>query len=318
MKQILATLAAVAAFALPAAAQNHTASCDTTVKARYIYNPSKDPSAYELPIRRQAIYVNEDVTTHIVMPENIKLVDISTKDIIGNQCSDNIVRVKPAHRMMPNELLGTITVIGERHLAQYNVIYAAGPNKADALYNVRQEDMKRYSNPQVGMPEGTMARYAWAIYGTGRKFFDLHTSAYGIRAVVNNIYSIDDYFFIDFSLYNSTKVKYDINEIRVKLNDKKEAKSTNSQTIELQPVFTLNKASSFKKAYRNILVLNKLTFPDEKVLTLEISENQISGRVIYLNIDYTDILHADGFSKELMKSLEKPDGWYTFRFNTLK
>jgi hypothetical protein len=167
MKQILATLAAVAAFALPAAAQTHTASCDTTVKARYIYNPSKDPSTYGLSVRRQAIYVNEDVTTHIVMPENIKLVDISTKDIVGNQCSDNIVRVKPAHRMMPNELLGTITVIGERHLAQYNVIYAAGPNKADALYNVQQEDMKRYSNPQVGMPEGTMARYAWAIYGTG-------------------------------------------------------------------------------------------------------------------------------------------------------
>lgn len=307
MKQILATLAALAAFALPVAAQNYTASCDTTVKARYIYNHTKDPSAYGLPVSRHNIFVNEDVTTHIVMPENIKLVDISTKDIIGNQCADNIVRVKPAHRMIPNELLGTITVIGERHLAQYNVIYAAGPNKADALYNVQQEDMKNYTNPQVGMPEGTMARYAWAIYGTGRKFYDLHTSAYGIKAVVNNIYSIDDYFFIDFSLYNDTKIKYDINEIRVKLTDKKETKSTNSQTIELQPVFTLNGANSFKKAYRNVLVLNKLTFPDEKVLTLEVSENQISGRVIYLNIDYTDILHADGFSPELMKSLEKAD-----------
>ena len=307
MKQILATLAALAAFALPVAAQNYTASCDTTVKARYIYNHTKDPSAYGLPVSRHNIFVNEDVTTHIVMPENIKLVDISTKDIIGNQCADNIVRVKPAHRMIPNELLGTITVIGERHLAQYNVIYAAGPNKADALYNVQQEDMKNYTNPQVGMPEGTMARYAWAIYGTGRKFYDLHTSAYGIKAVVNNIYSIDDYFFIDFSLYNDTKIKYDINEIRVKLTDKKETKSTNSQTIELQPVFTLNGANSFKKAYRNVLVLNKLTFPDEKVLTLEVSENQISGRVIYLNIDYTDILHPEGFSPELMKSLEKAD-----------
>lgn len=320
MKQILATLAAVAALALPCAAQKHaTVSRDTTVRACYIYDRiPRDAQPYHLDNGRHAIRVNEDVTTHIVMPENIKLVDISTKDIVGNQCSDNIVRVKPAHRMMPNELLGTVTVIGERHLVQYDVLYVAAPDKADALYDVQQEDMKRYSNPQVGMPEGTMARYAWAIFGTGRKFYDLHTSAYGIRAVVNNIYSIDDYFFIDFSLYNSTKVKYDINEIRVKLTDKKEAKSTNSQTIELQPVFTLNKANSFRKAYRNILVLNKLTFPDEKVLSLEISENQISGRVIYLNIDYTDILHADGFSKELMKSLEKPMSWYTFTLNNHK
>lgn len=39
----------------------------------------------------EKIRVNHEVTTHIVMPENIKLVDISTTKIIGNQCADNIV-----------------------------------------------------------------------------------------------------------------------------------------------------------------------------------------------------------------------------------
>lgn len=33
----------------------------------------------------EKIYVNREVTTHIVMPENIKLVGISTTKIIGNQ-----------------------------------------------------------------------------------------------------------------------------------------------------------------------------------------------------------------------------------------
>ena len=36
---------------------------------------------------------------------------------------------------------------------------------------------------------------------------------------------------------------------------------------------------------------------------LEISENQISGRVIYLSIEYADILHADGFSEKMLKHL---------------
>lgn len=36
----------------------------------------------------EKIYVNREVTTHIVMPENVKLVDISTQKIIGNQCAD--------------------------------------------------------------------------------------------------------------------------------------------------------------------------------------------------------------------------------------
>ena len=39
----------------------------------------------------EKIYVNSEVTTHIVMPENIKLVDIPTAKIVGNQCTDNIV-----------------------------------------------------------------------------------------------------------------------------------------------------------------------------------------------------------------------------------
>lgn len=44
---------------------------------------------------KELILVNNEVTTHIVMPENIKMVDLSTTKIIGNQCADNIVRIKP-------------------------------------------------------------------------------------------------------------------------------------------------------------------------------------------------------------------------------
>ena len=74
------------------------------------------------------------------------------------------------------------------------------------------------------------------------------------------------------------KCPNDIEETRIKLTDKKETKATNSQTIELTPVFTVNHVRKFKKDYRNVLVLPKLTFPEEKILRLEISENQISGR----------------------------------------
>jgi len=52
-----------------------------------------------------------------------------------------------------------------------------------------------------------------------------------------------------------------------------------------------------------VLVLDKLTFPDEKVLRIEISENQISGRVITLTVEYDDILNADGFDPDILKNL---------------
>jgi hypothetical protein len=53
--------------------------------------------------------------------------------------------------------------------------------------------------------------------------------------------------------------------------------------------------------YRNVIVLKKMTFPNDKVLTLEMTEKQISGRSISLNIDYEDVLSADGFSNSLLK-----------------
>ena len=122
----------------------------------------------------------------------------------------------------------------------------------------------------------------------------------GIRAYINNIYAIGDYFFLDYTLKNKTRIAYDIEEIRVKLTDKKETKATNSQTIELTPVFSMNNTRKFRKDYRNVLVLPKLTFPEEKVLRLEISENQISGRVVVLTIEYEDILNADGFDSDIL------------------
>lgn len=257
----------------------------------------------------EKILVNHEVTTHIVMPENIKLVDISTTKIIGNQCADNIVRIKPfmesdsirSDGYKEDELLGTVTLIGERHIAQYDIVYTESPRYAASIYHVSYQHAESYINPEVSMPMSEMARYAWAVYGSNRKYNQVVSKMHGMKAVVNNIYSIGDYFFIDYSLENKTKIAYDIEELRVKLTDKKEAKATNSQTIELTPVFSLNYAKKFKKHYRNVLVLPKLTFPDEKVLRLEISENQISGRLITLAIEYEDILHADGFDSDILK-----------------
>lgn len=253
------------------------------------------------------IYVNEDVTTHIVMPENIKLVDLSTDMIVGNQCAANMLRIKPvieSDSLEAGAMLGNISIVGERNIAQFEVRYCPDPSKAEALHTVVQETLVPYNNPEVTMPEGLMSKLAWALYCSGRKYNNITSKANGLKAQVNNIYSVGDYFFIDFSIDNKTNIPYDIEEIRIKLADKKEAKATNVQTIELSPVFSLNTARRFKKAYRNVLVVDKLTFPDEKVLTLELSEAQISGRVISLNMEYEDILNADGFDPNLIHFLD--------------
>ncbi len=77
---------------------------------------------------------------------------------------------------------------------------------------------------------------------------------------LNNIYVVGEYFFIDFSVDNKTNLPFDIDELRVKLQDKKQQKATNVQTIELKPALVLDRSVRFKKGYRNIIVLKKMTF----------------------------------------------------------
>lgn len=258
---------------------------------------------------RPVIYVNPEVTTHIIMPEQLKMVDISTDIIAGDQCTDNMIRLKPlitdsitAHQ--PMDFLGTVTLIGERYMAQYDMVYNDDPTRSESFYKVKYEDCANYSNPNVAMPEGEMANYAWAISNSKRKYNTVRSKAFGIEASIYNIYSIGDYFFIDLYLQNKTNIAYDISQLRVSLTDKKETKATNSQTLELTPAYVLNNGKSFKRDYRQVIVLERLTFPEEKVLNIEFSENQISGRVLTIPVEYEDILKADSFDKTKLNAYE--------------
>lgn len=262
-----------------------------------------DGAALTRTIVRPVLYVNETITTHLVMPENIKLVDLSTDKIAGNQCADNIVRLKPSSAMENQQFIGTVTLVGERNIALYDLLYTKNPKEAATLYYVPTQHLSAYQNPSVKMPSKEIAQYAWAIFCSDRKFYNIKSKAYGISMRVNNIYSVGDYFFIDFSLHNHTNVKYDIEELRVKLMDKKETKATNSQTIELTPEYLLFDTKTFKKDYRNVLVLKKLTFPEEKILQIEIYESQISGRTLQIPISYEDVLHADAISEDVINNL---------------
>ena len=243
----------------------------------------------------RTIYVNKDVTTHLIMPETIKLVDISTDNVVGNQVNDNIVRIKPDTVLADGETAAIATVIGERHIAQYKLVYCSQSCFVHTRFTIPYCDAQDYTNPDVQMSVAEMSRYAIRMYNAKRTVENIHSKKDKMKAWVNHICSAGDYFFIDFSLENKTKIPYDISDIRVKLEDKKQKKATNYQSIELTPEFMLNCNKHFKKRYRNVLVVKKLTFPEAKVLKIEVSENQISGRTIELNINYDDVLDADCF-----------------------
>ena len=239
----------------------------------------------------KVLYINKDVSTHFIAMEDIKYVDISIDKIVGDIPTSNTLRIKP----IEEGASGVVTIVTERFLVQYMLVYTNDISKVYTRYNIPYADLKSYVNPETNLTKSQMYEYAHKMFISDKKYYDVSTRSNLMKIILNNIYTFDKYFFIDISLLNRSNIRYDIDQIRFKIEDKKQTKATNFQSIEILPLMQVNNNKVFKKSYRNVFVFEKFTFPDEKVFTIEISEKQISGRTIILRIDYADVLHADTF-----------------------
>ena len=251
----------------------------------------------------QYLTINENVTTVITASEPVRFVDISTDKVAGDQPINNTVRLKPKEGMEVHhdgDVLAVVTIVTERYRTQYALIYTSRMDEAVTEKTIALDERVPYNNPAVSMSTEDMTRYARQIWASPARFRNVATKRHRMTMRLNNIYSVGEYFFIDFSVDNRTNIRFDIDQLRVKLNDKKTSKATTVQTIELTPHLILDPTQSFRYGYRNVIVLKKMTFPNDKILTIELSEKQISGRTISLSIEYEDVLSADSFNKAIL------------------
>jgi len=260
--------------------------------------------AQNTPRELELLTVNDQVTTVITASEPVRFVDISTDKVAGDQPLSNTVRLKPKEGADVNadgDILAIVTIITERYRVQYGLIYTTRLQEAVTEKTVLLSEITPYNNPAVSMSTEEMARFARKVWDSPARFRNVGARKHHMDIRLNNIYSAGEYFFIDFSVENRTNIRFDIDQIRFKVEDKKQSRATNSQSIELSPAMLLETGTSFLHGYRNVVVLKKLTFPNDKVLTIEMSEKQISGRTIKLSVDYEDVLHADSFNRALLK-----------------
>ena len=257
-------------------------------------------SAQNTLVDMEVLTVNENVTTVITASELIRFVDISTDKVAGDQPINNTIRLKPKESAEDGEILGIVTIVTERYRTQYGLVYTSCMQEAVTDKEVTLRERQAYHNPAVSMSTEDMFAYAHRIWASPAKYRDVCYRNHRMSMRLNNIYCVGEYFFIDFSIENKTNIRFDIDEIRVKLQDKKITKATNAQTVELKPELILDRSTHFAKGYRNVIVVKKMTFPNDKVLSIEISEKQISGRTLKMSIDYEDVLSADSFSETLL------------------
>ena len=259
------------------------------------------------------IFMGKEVNIHIVSPEPIQFVDLSTNMLIGDLPSENIARIKVNQEKNEEEAeqtnatekkelrsgndIGVITVVGQSFIAQYRVIYQDEQHTwLISHLHIKPEDMQPLEYPKYKYSNYELKRFALDIQAKKikkpiRKKKDLKLSM-----CLNNVYVMDDYIFLDISINNLTNLPCNIDTMKFSIEDKKIYKATNNQSILLTPLFALNtEQHRIRKSYRNIFVFEKFTFPNSKILKIRLIEEQISGRVIDMKVNYSDVLEADTF-----------------------
>lgn len=240
----------------------------------------------DLPV----VYLPANSTVHFLSPEDIQYVDISSQYLVGDLPVKNIARLKFKTDSV-NEAV--VTIAGEKFIAQYRIVPSIPNDAVESNVEIVPGDMRPLDFPGIRLSSAELKKYAMTVFAQKPERHLEQSKAYGLKAQLYHIYTLGDYVFLDLGFENGTRLAYDIDELRFKVDDKKVTKASTVQSLEIKPELALFEVSAFKKHYRNVFVFKKFTFPGNKLLHIELSEKQLSGRIITLSVPYKDVLAAD-------------------------
>jgi len=245
----------------------------------------------DLPV----IFLKKSVPVHLISDKPVRYLNSSLSGVSLYQPTDGLIRISLADSASISHGDGILTLAGERGFVQFRLIY--NHPFPDSVFRpsirIVLDDWKLLNGQGKVLSEQELRGLAHDLLKSRKGIFQIRQDRYGIKARLNKIATLGDYIFIDMSFYNKSNIGYDIDQLSFSLEDKKIAKATNSQSVPIVPELSLFDNSSFKRLYRNVFVFKKFTFPGNRILQVQLSEKQLSGRNISFPIRYSDVLDAD-------------------------
>lgn len=249
------------------------------------------------------VTIPANATVHFVSPEPIEYVDISSPDIQGDLPEKKIFRLRPdSDKIHPGDKF-TITIVTLAYISVYKLTIAdplsndSSLQKGAYVISVNPNDAVQVNQSDVLSNQQCFDLAIKAIKKK-RGIFDIDTKGYGMKMYVTNIYSVGDYIMVRLEVKNKTRLQFDIDQIRFKIIDKHTVKATVSQDIELKPVYSLYETNGkiITNKFNNFYIFKKFTYPSQKLLEIELTEKQYSGRRLNLKIEYNQILKSQQFN----------------------
>lgn len=249
-------------------------------------------------VTAQQIEVCTQKTSNIIFPAPIKSVDRGSADILVQkpQGVENVLKLKAARGRFPETNLTVIT--GDGHFYAFTVTYNASPKQlvlepgtAYAGNSNRHFDKAVFSD--AANDASLIRRLEAQASVTKRNIRHVNDKTGGIRASVRGLYTGNDMFFFKIVLDNRSNIDYDIQSVRLFMEDRKKIKRTSSQElpVELLSITGDSKQVAAQKTGVIIVAVQKQTIAKDKELLVEIIEKG-AGRNMVCTLNARTLLKA--------------------------
>ncbi|KAA0993419.1 conjugative transposon protein TraN [Dyadobacter aurulentus] len=235
--------------------------------------------------------VTTSKTTHLIFPFGIKTVDRGSRDILAQKATgvENILQVKAARPDFDTTNLTVITADGK--LFSFLVGYADQPLSLNIQINSAAVEIATFGNGDLN--DGKVAQSALLAKSNPAHNVSIKERSSQSELLLSSIFVDDDLLLYSIELANNSALKYEIENLRFFVRDKKYRKRTAIQETEIKPLHILGdtNAVSPQTSHTFVFVLPKMTFPDKKYLAAQVQEKN-GGRHMTLKVRNRHLLKA--------------------------
>lgn len=236
-------------------------------------------------VESDSVAIGYSKTTNIVFPYAIKSVDRGSQDILVQKAKglENILQIKAAQRGFIQTNLTVVTADGKLYsfVLNYN---EQSPQLNLSVNKIELERQEIYFSEESGNKE-EIQEYSKLAFYEKNKIRGGKENRHEIKFQLNGIFIQNDIMYFRLIVENSSKIKYDIDQLRFFIRDSKRVKRTATQEIEIKPTYILNDVATIEGESENTFVfaLSKFTIPEDKYLAIQLMEKN-GGRHMELDV----------------------------------
>lgn len=236
-------------------------------------------------------------TTNLIFPYSIASIDRGSKDLLVQKAKgvENILQIKASSDSLKETNLTVVTADGS--LYSFIIQYSPEPSILNLTLGLTDQQAKPAGLLPSNNDNEAKIHSNTSLVSLKRPWiFNLKDNSYDVGLRLIGIYIQEDVIYYQLELENKTNLRYNIDQIKFSILDKKKSKRTSSQEIDIDPIYVSGNLGKIETQSKQIVVfaMPKFTIPDGKELLIQTFERN-GGRNLAFKVKNKHILNAKPF-----------------------